>query len=375
MIFRRWWSRLLSKTHYSAGFFRSERGSVGPGTTRRRRAISNKAGEMSKCVLVGCWLVDEVHLIWVENLCSDVVANFILALLQPLWIQETCRSSETLQRGSKKHVRRSWELHNSVGWVPTRQWNSFLKGTKKAWQLQEHVSIHTKCHAQHHSCLNITHLPGCFFHFFAFGPLAGALGPCGSLKMMSLRIPLPRMWQSWSSHLARDHYTAQLTIRLWADNPAHPRSLLLELTDANDLLFYHSLALGESDFHALRSEQRLLVDFQSFPEQLADLLRRCASEGGQGSKMVASLECTGAGESRLNIVESTNFRELIHIDLRLRQGSDEVVKKHLAKKTPVVPRRTWNPGAAPRRLWWCFAKQQETGGWVDNTCSSGGRRT
>lgn len=134
--------------------------------------------------------------------------------------------------------------------------------------------------------------------------------------------------------IGRDHYTAQLTIRLWADNPAHPRSLLLELTDANDLLFYHSLALGESDFHALRSEQRLLVDFQSFPEQLADLLRRCCEAPGANSKMIASLECTAgaAGESRLNIVESTNFRELIHIDLRLRQGSDEVVKKHLAKK-------------------------------------------
>ncbi|CAL1167902.1 unnamed protein product [Cladocopium goreaui] len=133
--------------------------------------------------------------------------------------------------------------------------------------------------------------------------------------------------------IGRDHYTAQLTIRLWADNPAHPRSLLLELTDAKDLLFYHSLALGESDFHALRSEQRLLVDFQSFPEQLADLLRRCCeAPQGANSKMIASLECTAAGESRLNIVESTNFRELIHIDLRLRQGSDEVVKKHLAKK-------------------------------------------
>lgn len=147
--------------------------------------------------------------------------------------------------------------------------------------------------------------------------------------------------------LGRDHYTSPLSIRLWADNPAHPRSLLLELTDEKDLLFYHSLALGESDFHALRSEQRLLVDFQSFPEQLADLLRRCseaewessaASAGGRAkqepgsSKMLASLECTASGESRLNIVESTNFRELIHIDLRLRQGSDEVVKKHLAKK-------------------------------------------
>ena len=134
--------------------------------------------------------------------------------------------------------------------------------------------------------------------------------------------------------MGRDDYTAQLTVRLWADNPAHPRSLLLELTDVKDLLFYHSLALGESDFHALRSEQRLLVDFQSFPKQLADLLRRCC-EAGSGSSMIASLECTAAGESRLNIVESTNFRELIHIDLRLRQGSDEVVKKHLAKKLRV----------------------------------------
>eukprot|EP00438_Fugacium_kawagutii_P023461 Skav220957 [mRNA] locus=scaffold1928:103250:117901:+ [translate_table: standard] len=99
--------------------------------------------------------------------------------------------------------------------------------------------------------------------------------------------------------VSRDHYTTQLTVRLWADNPAHPRS-----------------------------EQRLLVDFQSFPEQLADLLRRCGGEtstgfAAGGSKMIAALECTTAGESRLSIVESTNFRELIHIDLRLRQGSDE----------------------------------------------------
>lgn len=67
---------------------------------------------------------------------------------------------------------------------------------------------------------------------------------------------------------------------------------------------------GESDFHALRSEQRLLVDFQSFPEQLADLLRRCseaewessaASAGGRAkqepgsSKMLASLDAWQVG--------------------------------------------------------------------------------
>ena len=137
----------------------------------------------------------------------------------------------------------------------------------------------------------------------------------------------------------RDEFVAQLTVCLRPDNPAHPRNLLLELTDENDLLFYHSLALGEGDYHALRAEQRLLVDFQSFPEQLALFLRRCCGtevQGVQGlsssSKMLAVLECSPAGESHFSIVESNHFRELTHIVLRLRQGSDEVVKKHLALK-------------------------------------------
>mmetsp|Transcript_70785 Transcript_70785/g.124902 ORF Transcript_70785/g.124902 Transcript_70785/m.124902 type:complete len:621 (+) Transcript_70785:80-1942(+) len=132
----------------------------------------------------------------------------------------------------------------------------------------------------------------------------------------------------------RDDYVAQLTIRLRPDNPAHPRSLLLELTDENDLLFYHSLVLGESDFHALRSEQRLLVDFQSFPEQLADLLRRCCKVqvGAASGRMVACLDSGSAGDSQFNIIESNHFRELTHIALKLRQGSDEVVKQHLATK-------------------------------------------
>mmetsp|Transcript_65640 Transcript_65640/g.154404 ORF Transcript_65640/g.154404 Transcript_65640/m.154404 type:complete len:607 (-) Transcript_65640:149-1969(-) len=133
----------------------------------------------------------------------------------------------------------------------------------------------------------------------------------------------------------RDEYVAQLTVRLRPDNPAHPRNLLLELTDENDLLFYHSLAIGEGDYHALRAEMKLNVDFQSFPEQLADLLRRCTKEapGAPSSgKMLACLDCSAARESLFSIIESNIFRQLTHVALQLRQGSDEVVKKHLAHK-------------------------------------------
>merc|ERR1719261_761992 len=89
--------------------------------------------------------------------------------------------------------------------------------------------------------------------------------PCIFSDVVSMRI----------KPAARDEYVAAITVRLRPDNVAHPRSLLLELTDESDLFFYHSLLLGEGDFHTLKSEQRLLVDFQSFPAQLVELLRRC----------------------------------------------------------------------------------------------------
>lgn len=149
---------------------------------------------------------------------------------------------------------------------------------------------------------------------------------------------------------ARDEYVAAVTVRLRPDNAVHPRSLLLELTDESDLFFYHSLLLGEGDFHTLKSEQRLLVDFQSFPLQLVELLRRCmespeipslgqtatshitAASGTTSLRMLACLDCGSGGESVFNIIESNQFRELTYIGLRLRQGTDETVKKHLAAK-------------------------------------------
>lgn len=137
----------------------------------------------------------------------------------------------------------------------------------------------------------------------------------------------------------RDQFTADLAIRVRPDNAAHPRSLLVEITDDSDLFFYHSLVLGEGDFHTLKSEQRLLVDFQSFPAQVVELLRRCkdigeaqAKAATDGVRMFAAIDCSSGGDSLFSVIESNHFREFTHIALRLRQGTDEAVKQHLACK-------------------------------------------
>ena len=46
----------------------------------------------------------------------------------------------------------------------------------------------------------------------------------------------------------------------------------IKLTDEADPYFYYHLEIGEDDFHALRAEQNLLVDFVQFPHKFIELL-------------------------------------------------------------------------------------------------------
>ena len=61
------------------------------------------------------------------------------------------------------------------------------------------------------------------------------------------------------------------------------RTLDVRLTDDSDPYFLHHLSIGEEDFHILRSEQSLLVDFEQFPVKFVELLDECVkSSGGTG---------------------------------------------------------------------------------------------
>lgn len=100
-------------------------------------------------------------------------------------------------------------------------------------------------------------------------------------------------------------------------------SLYIELTSESDLLFLYSLKLSEPDFHALKLEQRLLVDFNRFPEMVKQLLSQ---------QMALVLQIEEGKEAVLSITEANQFRELTHLSLKLKRGNDEAVKTHLANK-------------------------------------------
>ena len=135
----------------------------------------------------------------------------------------------------------------------------------------------------------------------------------------------------------------------------------VERGNSNTIQLYE-LELGESDFQKLQQDQALLVNFSDFSKSFIELLSMCDLGRGredneaklssikmsddQGSKFMCRVEefsdqqrssWNGGKEkrpsaARFSIVESNQFRELIHLSLDIDIGSDETVRKYLSSR-------------------------------------------
>ena len=130
----------------------------------------------------------------------------------------------------------------------------------------------------------------------------------------------------------RDEFVTLLTVKLAQAQAGDSRStsptsaLVFEVTDQADPFFLYALRVSEADFHCLKTDQRLLVDYQAFPSMVQKLLGEC----GHGSAMSATFSIEDCDSATLALVEANQFRELTHFSLRMRRGNDEAVKQYLA---------------------------------------------
>jgi hypothetical protein len=97
-----------------------------------------------------------------------------------------------------------------------------------------------------------------------------------------------------------------------------------------DAYFLYALRVLDADFHVLKTEQSLLVDFQTFPTMLATLLQECRAGGKYAAQFVVGAEGT------LSLIETNGFRELTHLFLRFRRGNDDAIKEHLAGRISML---------------------------------------
>jgi spindle assembly abnormal protein 6 len=142
--------------------------------------------------------------------------------------------------------------------------------------------------------------------------------------------------------------------------------------------YYAAAQVGEDDYHQLKHDQRLRVDFKAFPRQFIELLEGCAEhsaaaatssdstaapshsagqrQGQSQGAFLARLEAppsnntsssnsygtssissssnnsSSAGLSTFSLVETNHFKELTHLSLRFRAGNDSAVKAYLAAR-------------------------------------------
>jgi len=90
-------------------------------------------------------------------------------------------------------------------------------------------------------------------------------------------------------------------------------------------------------------EQGLLVDFDSFANQVVRLLEECSSSARVGLSNRFSLVLSeDNGSTRLEFMETNEFKHLCHLALRVVEGMDGDVKKHMSMKIKVLKVCQWS---------------------------------
>jgi spindle assembly abnormal protein 6 len=126
------------------------------------------------------------------------------------------------------------------------------------------------------------------------------------------------------------------------------QQIVINITDPQDPLFLYILEIGEGEFHFLKQELSLLIEFQHFPQKFFEMLELCTgtynntlnnneilmnkSMGGlslQSSYVSILHHNTSTNEALLIIQEITQFRQLNHLILRFKPASDSNLKKYL----------------------------------------------
>eukprot|EP01083_Nonionella_stella_P035923 98000_1 len=105
----------------------------------------------------------------------------------------------------------------------------------------------------------------------------------------------------------------------------------VQITDESDPFFLFTLNVSETDFHSLKHEQNLLVDFATFPSKFIELLELCAQGAESEVTRYVAVLSTRNGASTLNIMETNKFKHLQHLALQFHPGNDDSVKKYLSK--------------------------------------------
>jgi spindle assembly abnormal protein 6 len=134
---------------------------------------------------------------------------------------------------------------------------------------------------------------------------------------------------------AKEAYIQQTNIKLSQYQQGANRMLYLQLSQELDPYFLYESELSEADFGLIRKEQKLMVDFTSFPAEIIRLLDQCKKQSETNFFIKFDISCN---YDQINTV--SNFRinwllaskEIEYLRLSMRSATDQQLKKFLAEQ-------------------------------------------
>jgi cold shock CspA family protein len=110
------------------------------------------------------------------------------------------------------------------------------------------------------------------------------------------------------------------------DNNLQRNKLFLELTEEDNPLFLHTCEIGETEFHSIRQDQQIRVEFHKLADYLAELLNSCI-KSHQGHEQNSTYECllstTKSNVATFTIEEHTRFKDISLIVLKFVNANDQ----------------------------------------------------
>lgn len=95
---------------------------------------------------------------------------------------------------------------------------------------------------------------------------------------MPIYLPIERQKvHKWDTHLIIDIEHIQ---------NEHGNAYILNLTDLNNPLFYYSCFVSPSEFSKIQKEQDLVVDFENFPAEVHQILKKCTRSEEEHAEFV-----------------------------------------------------------------------------------------
>lgn len=145
----------------------------------------------------------------------------------------------------------------------------------------------------------------------------------------------------------RHHYTGDesistgtleaIKVKMLLNGPEEmPSSIRLELSSENDLFFHFSHCINVEDFHSVQEQQKLVVDYQEYPNVLIRMLNACIREPHQH---LAIFVIKDQEEARLDFIQNMEYKFVELISCNCSRSSEEMIQKQITYRYNTIKQR------------------------------------